>query len=880
RAGLAIGQAVVSMAAGKLDLAALKKIYESLKAAFAREGIEAQSWYDRYQDIVQCIQALEDIRNEIKDFLGNCKSLEEAFANDKMEEKTWYDCHQALKYASILSLGDSSKYSVFHQGLEALQNAKLKNETKEGRTALRFGIVEQLRLLALHGPIGEVRKKSIKWLEFLANPEAWGDDPEVMEELLNSLGAIANSQEEEKEQAEKALKSLTDSSPSAESARNLRPLPSGNVFSWGGELPTALCKLDARRAITEWLGGKSLEDKLRALSAPSAAPASESLFLAIKSLLREEAPKEYELRRQLTLKVNTLLPPPAVSFFVGRAQELKAFRQSFQAQQERIIAPPITGPGGVGKTQLALRVIQQQVEETPYDYVFWIPAESEEKLLEAYLRIAEGLRIHVDKKELQQATQTVRLHLKDKHCLYVFDDAPDIKAIQDFLPLGQGHVLITSRNSRVGAWPTKPLLMNPFGEQEALALAQEFGHEQSSQEQEALQSLLKQVPCYPLTLVQLFSTLEAEGLDAAAFLEAMQQHTATEKEQALITLLGERPHARVDYAQSMVYVLKTSLERLSQELQGEKALQLISQLAYLDPKGIPMEWLLTWDREDSSLLKRNTRAVLSLLEKYSLLQWDKGDKQVYLHAETQLMVRHLHPQDSLTALINSLVDYVGAKEEAFQNAAKWSSLLPHGRILFERLTIPQYPQEAYLLTQYLANACEVGCLFKESVSWAEKRLEIAKQRYPAQDHPDIAESLNNVGLSLSALGEEKEALEYQKQALAMQERLYPAQDHPNIASSLNNVGLSLYALGQAKEALEYKKQALEMQERLYPAQDHPDIATSLNNVGGSLDDLGQAQEALEYEKQALEMQERLYPAQDHPDIATSLNNVGMSLSAL
>ena len=86
--------------------------------------------------------------------------------------------------------------------------------------------------------------------------------------------------------------------------------------------------------------------------------------------------------------------------------------------------------------------------------------------------------------------------------------------------------------------------MNPFGEQEALALAQELGYGQGTQAQEALQSLLKQVPCYPLTLVQLLSTLEAEGLDAAEFLEAMQQYTATRQEQALITLLDERPQAR------------------------------------------------------------------------------------------------------------------------------------------------------------------------------------------------------------------------------------------------------------------------------------------------------------------------------------------------
>ncbi|MEM7055521.1 MAG: tetratricopeptide repeat protein [Bacteroidota bacterium] len=574
------------------------------------------------------------------------------------------------------------------------------------------------------------------------------------------------------------------------------------------------------------------------------------------------------------------LPPPAFSFFVGRAQALKALRQCFQANQEYIIAPPITGPGGIGKTQLALRVVKQQVEEQDYAHVFWIPAESREKLVNAYLRMAEGLGIYVDKKDLQQAVQTVRLHLKDRHCLYVFDDAPDIEVIQDFLPLEQGHVLTTSRNSSVNAWPTKPLLMDPFSEQEALTLAQKLGYGQSKQEQEALQSLLSRVPRYPLTLVQLFSTLEDEDYTLTNFLTDMQHHAAKAQEQALITLLNEQPHARVGYAQSMVYVLKTSLERLAKERQGVEALQLISQLAYLDPKGIPMEWLLTWDREDTSPFRRKTRSALSLLEKYSLIQWDRSAQQVYINAGMQLMVRHLHPQPSLTSLINRLVDYVGDEEDASQNVAQWSSLLSHGRMLFARLATPQYLEEAYVLTKYLTKACSVCCLFKEGVSWAEKRLEIAEQRYAGQDHPEVAQSLNNVGESLWKLGSYQEALAYYKRGLAMRQRLYKDQDHPYIAGSLNNVGYSLGELGNYQEALGYLNQALAMRQRLYKDQDHPYIAGSLNNVGRSLGELGNHQEALAYYKQAFGMERRLYPDQDHPDIASSLNNMGLILRQL
>ncbi|MEM7055745.1 MAG: tetratricopeptide repeat protein, partial [Bacteroidota bacterium] len=581
-----------------------------------------------------------------------------------------------------------------------------------------------------------------------------------------------------------------------------------------------------------------------------------------------------------SLYTTNLLSPPAVSFFLGRAQELRVLRQCFQANQELILAPPITGPGGIGKTQLALRVVKQQVEEQDYAHVFWIPAESEEKLLDAYLRMADGLGMYVDKKDQKQAVQTVRLHLKDRHCLYVFDDAPDIGKLRDFLPLAKGHVLITSRNSAKEDWNTQPIQMNPLREQEALTLAQEFGYGQSKEEQAALKPLLAKVPCYPLTLVQLFSMLETEGYDAAGWLTAMEQHAATAQEEALISLLAERPHARIGYAQSMIYVIKTSLERLEKEQQGVKALHLISQLAYLDPKGIPLAWLLTWDKEDTVPLKRKTRAALSLLEKYSLIQWDRNSQQVYIHAETQLMVRYLYPQESLTVLINHLVAYTGDKEQAFQSLATWASLLPHGRMLFKRLDTAQCPQEAYVLAKYLDNTCYVVCLFEEELFWTKKQLEIAQKRHTDRDHPQIAKALENIGRGLRHISSLHKSLEYHKRALEMQKRIYKDQDHPDMSQSLNSMGVILWKSGKHQEALVYLKQALTMQKRLYPQRDDLIMSIYLRHVGCSLSELCKHEEALAYYKQALEIRKRIYEDQDHFRLAESLDDVGITLAKL
>ena len=571
------------------------------------------------------------------------------------------------------------------------------------------------------------------------------------------------------------------------------------------------------------------------------------------------------------LYMTKLLIPPAVSFFVGRFEEQQMLGKSLQIPQDLIIAPPITGPGGIGKTQLALRVLHQQVAVGQYAHVFWITADSQGRLLDAYLRIADEMGIYVDKKDPDQAVQTIRGHLQNLYCLYVFDDAPDIKSIRDYLPLTQGHVLITSRNSSPTAWPDSTLPMEPLCTQSASALAVQLDYGQIQEEKEALQDLLRHMPRYPLMLVQLFSILACEGYTPTTVLNAMRQSAPIQQEQAIITWLADQPHARVGYEQSAHYLFKTSLERLAQEAQGQEALQLISQLAYLDSKGIPLDWILTWDREDDTPFMRKTRQALALLERYSFIQWDKAKQQIYIHPETQLMVRHLYPQTTLEPLVNRLVDYVGDESVAFQQTTKWTSLLPHGKMLFERLDTTQYPASAYKLTQYLYRAAGFACLFQEQLQWAKNNLTIAEQRYPHQNHADIAESLTEVGYACKALGKYEESLDYGRRALAIREALFEG-NHPDVARSLNNVGLAYGELGKHREALDYIKRALLMKEALF-GENHLDVAKSLTNVGWVYGELGKYTEQLGYLKRALAMKETLLE-ENNPTIALSLNNLG------
>src|SRR5205085_2500823 len=106
-------------------------------------------------------------------------------------------------------------------------------------------------------------------------------------------------------------------------------------------------------------------------------------------------------------------------------------------------------------------------------------------------------------------------------------------------------------------------------------------------------------------------------------------------------------------------------------------------------------------------------------------------------------------------------------------------------------------------------------------------------------------------------------------ALEMNQRFYPPdklpQGHPDLATSLNNLGVVLDSLGQAERALPHYQKALDMRQRLYPPdklpQGHPDLAHSLNNLGFVLEKLGQAERALTNSQKALDMYRTYLEAQ-------------------
>lgn len=100
----------------------------------------------------------------------------------------------------------------------------------------------------------------------------------------------------------------------------------------------------------------------------------------------------------------------------------------------------------------------------------------------------------------------------------------------------------------------------------------------------------------------------------------------------------------------------------------------------------------------------------------------------------------------------------------------------------------------------------------------------------------------HLGLALGALGRHDEAEEQERAALAVRKATLPP-DHPDIAQSHNNLAVSLIDQERYEEAAAEYRKALEILSGLW-GDEHPHVVTAELGLGAALHEAGRTREAL------------------------------------
>ena len=108
--------------------------------------------------------------------------------------------------------------------------------------------------------------------------------------------------------------------------------------------------------------------------------------------------------------------------------------------------------------------------------------------------------------------------------------------------------------------------------------------------------------------------------------------------------------------------------------------------------------------------------------------------------------------------------------------------------------------------QHQAGALHSKGRYTEAQPLLDKVLAIDR-KVLGEEHPDTAQSYNNVAYNLNAQGKHREAEEGYRKALAIRRKVL-GEEHPDTASSYNNVAANLNAQGKHREAEEGYRKAL------------------------------------------------------------------------
>jgi serine/threonine-protein kinase len=170
-------------------------------------------------------------------------------------------------------------------------------------------------------------------------------------------------------------------------------------------------------------------------------------------------------------------------------------------------------------------------------------------------------------------------------------------------------------------------------------------------------------------------------------------------------------------------------------------------------------------------------------------------------------------------------------------------------------------------------------LYNDAESAARAALALRQGIYEF-DHPEIAESLQDVADVLWHAGRVEDARILYEQALEMRRRLFD-EESPEVARSLNSLAAGLYALQEYEQAEAMFRSVLRIRRTLLesdPESIEPMlVAASENNLATCLRESGQLDEALQRFQTALAMAVELLGL-EHPYVGTTHHNIGLTLA--
>ncbi|WP_406368785.1 FxSxx-COOH system tetratricopeptide repeat protein [Streptomyces sp. NBC_00647] len=343
--------------------------------------------------------------------------------------------------------------------------------------------------------------------------------------------------------------------------------------------------------------------------------------------------------------------------FTGREELLAQLRAKLAAGGAARLTCSLHGMGGVGKTQLAVEYAHRHASE--YDLVWWIAAQQLSAIRVSLIELSVQLGLPGPLETGEPWTRALAaLHRGEPYArwLVIFDNADRPEDIQDYLPQGPGHLIVTSRNPAwsLGEDAVDVGVMSP--EESVRLLHRHLPPARRLSDADAGR-LAQAAGGLPLALVQAAEFRASTGMPVDKHLLRFED---VHVQPALRT---EAPSPGVPVPVYRTW--KMAIDRLRTE--HPDAVQLLELCCFFAPEPVPLSMLSTPESAGlpkwlAATLCEEATFYLALqeLSRFALAQLDSEQDTVQVHRLVQAVVRsklsasdlrHMHLEHAVHSLL-------------------------------------------------------------------------------------------------------------------------------------------------------------------------------------------------------------------------------------
>jgi tetratricopeptide (TPR) repeat protein len=519
--------------------------------------------------------------------------------------------------------------------------------------------------------------------------------------------------------------------------------------------------------------------------------------------------------------------------FVGREEIHLELDRIFRAEPRLPVA--LSGPGGVGKSQLAIEYAYRSIDR--YDLIWFISAEDGFGAREMLAELGSRLRIRPGHHRERTVFSVLRtLEQTELRWLLIFDNATPEIPIDTPASEHIGDVIITTRSPEWTSTPVRLIPVDVLTRSESIQYLCEADEEISEVDADGLADMLGDLP---LALAQLAATRKATGMPLARYLDLFKRHVQD------LLRTGRAPY----YPASLGATIKMSIEQLNSR---GAVLLLLELFAHFGPDPVPQTLLRSarWAAVPDVLKRciddsQRLRASLDEIARLGLIRIEADGRHAVAHRLVRLALRENLSAESLArGRANTHALLAAANPRAPESPSTWPDhalLTPH--ILPSGLVDAIHPECRQTVLHQIRYLHEIGD-YERSKAIAEAAIGSWGEASDLDtEHESTLLAMRHLANSLRSLGRFAEARKLNERVVtSFEENPAYGPDHPLTLEARRSSGTDLHISGDYQLALTVECENYERHRRILGADD-PSTLNVANNRGNSHRVLGQYVEA-------------------------------------